>query len=161
MQTTVSRQQATATLIIGCSIAFLIIFAGALSAATQQEQEVIVQLMCPCPDKCGKALENCTCSNSVEYKTEIRNLLGTGQAVDDIVEVFVDKYGETVRTAPKMSGFGLTAYLMPLAMITFGTLVAILLIRRWTRKQACIDSLPEITAEEEEKIKEMVSKWKS
>ena len=73
-------------------------------------------LMCKCDDKCGKVLINCTCDTSKETRKVLMSKLKSGLTVDQIVQQYVDKYGETILSAPTKSGFNLSAWIIRLRL---------------------------------------------
>mgnify|MGYP001572931317 CR=1 FL=1 len=78
------------------------------------------QLMCKCDDKCGKVLINCTCSTSDKTRAKFSKMLESGITVEQIVKMQVDKYGETVLSAPTKFGFNLTAWMTPFVALVAG-----------------------------------------
>jgi len=107
-------------------------------AATAPAAVVIADLenalMCQCDDECGKVLVNCTCDTAKETRADFRKKLESGLTVDQVIQVYVDKYGETVLSAPTKSGFNLTAWLTPFAAIVGGGLGIRKIVRAWLRK---------------------------
>ncbi len=59
--------------------------------------------------------------------------LESGLTVDQIVKQYVDKYGETVLSAPTKSGFNLTAWITPFAALVIGGFGVRKVIRSWVR----------------------------
>lgn len=91
-------------------------------------------LMCKCDDECGKVLINCTCDTAKETKKDFRKKLESGLTVEQVIQVYVDKYGETALSAPTKSGFNLTAWLTPFAAILGGGLGIRKIVQAWLRK---------------------------
>ena len=90
-------------------------------------------LMCKCDDKCGKVLINCTCDTSKETRKILTGKLESGLTVDQIVKQYVDKYGETILSAPSKSGFNLSAWIMPFAALAIGGFGVRKVIKSWVR----------------------------
>ncbi len=112
----------------------LLLLAGPSSAfAASQMADLENALMCKCDDKCGKVLINCTCDTSKETRKSLMANLKSGLTVDQIIKGYVDKYGETVLSAPTKSGFNLTAWIMPFAALVIGGFGVRKVIRSWTR----------------------------
>ncbi len=109
--------------------------APALNAATQME-DLENALMCKCDDKCGKVMINCTCDTAKKTRGDFRQKLASGLTVDQVVQIYVDKYGETVLSAPSKSGFNLTAWITPFAVLIVGGVGVRKIIRSWTQKAA-------------------------
>ncbi len=115
---------------------FAVLFLGLtspLNAATQMA-DLENALMCKCDDKCGKVMINCTCDTSKKTREDFRQKLASGLTVDQVVQIYVDKYGETVLSAPSKSGFNLTAWITPFAVLIVGGVGVRKIIRSWTQK---------------------------
>ena len=91
-------------------------------------------LMCQCKDKCGKVLVNCTCDTAKETRRDLKTKLESGLSVQQIVQLYVDRYGETVLSAPTKSGFNLSAWVTPFIALVIGGLGVRQVIRSWTRR---------------------------
>ena len=114
--------------------AALIVLAGPATVwAASQLADLENALMCKCDDKCGKVLINCTCDTSKETRRTLTGKLESGLTVDQIVQQYVDKYGETVLSAPTKSGFNLSAWIMPFAALAIGGFGVHKVIQSWTR----------------------------
>jgi cytochrome c-type biogenesis protein CcmH len=59
-----------------------------------------------------------------------------GMTGDEVIAAYVAKHGEKILIAPDASGFNLFAWLGPLALLLVGTVVIVLLVRRWSAKKA-------------------------
>ena len=104
-----------------------VVFAATLMADLENA------LMCKCDDKCGKVLINCTCDTSKETRKALMSKLESGLTFDQIVKQYVDKYGETVLSAPSKSGFNLLAWITPFAALVIGGFGVRQVIRSWVR----------------------------
>jgi len=115
-------------------VAVLFVLAGPATVwAASQLADLENALMCKCDDKCGKVLINCTCDTSKETRRTLTGKLKSGLTVDQIVQQYVDKYGETVLSAPTKSGFNLTAWIMPFAALAIGGFGVRKVIKSWVR----------------------------
>ena len=114
------------------------------------------QLMCKCDDKCGKVLINCTCSTSDKTRAKFSKMLESGITVEQIVKMQVDKYGETVLSAPTKFGFNLTAWMTPFLALVAGGFGVRKVLLAWVGKKGNIDSIEAPVAES--KISEKYSK---
>ncbi len=99
------------------------------------------QLMCKCDDKCGKVLINCTCSTSDKTRAKFSKMLESGITVEQIVKMQVDKYGETVLSAPTKFGFNLTAWMTPFVALVAGGFGVRRVLLAWVGKKGEIDSI--------------------
>ncbi len=115
-------------------IAVLVLLAGPTTVwAASQLADLENALMCKCDDKCGKVLINCTCDTSKETRKTLTSKLESGLTVDQIVQQYVDKYGETVLSAPTKSGFNLSAWIMPFVALAIGGFGVRKVIQSWVR----------------------------
>ena len=92
------------------------------------------QLMCKCDDKCGKVLINCTCSTADKNRKKFTKMLESGLTVDQIVQQQIEKYGETVLSAPTKNGFNLTAWVIPFGALMIGGVGLRRLLNGWVGK---------------------------
>jgi cytochrome c-type biogenesis protein CcmH len=99
-------------------------------------QDLENQLMCKCDDKCGKVLINCTCSTSDKTRAKFSKMLESGITVEQIVKIQVDKYGETVLSAPTKFGFNLTAWMTPFVALVAGGFGVRKVLLAWVGKKS-------------------------
>jgi cytochrome c-type biogenesis protein CcmH len=64
----------------------------------------------------------------------VRERLIQGESPDEILAYFASRYGEWVLLTPPARGFALVAWLAPLGALVGGLGVAVLVLRRWTRR---------------------------
>jgi cytochrome c-type biogenesis protein CcmH len=115
-------------------VAALLVLAGPVTVwAASQMADLENALMCKCDDKCGKVLINCTCDTSKETRKTLMSKLESGLTVDQIIKQYVDKYGETVLSAPTKSGFNLSAWITPFAALVIGGFGVRKVIQSWVR----------------------------
>ena len=88
----------------------------------------------------GKLIAPCCWSQTVaehrseaseQMRREVRDMIRKGLSHRQIVDFYIDKYGERILAAPRPRGFNLTAYILPGAALVAGAGVVILLLRRW------------------------------
>ena len=68
-------------------------------------------------------------------KSFIRARIAAGDSKHEIKDALVAQFGSEVLAKPPGGGFGLLAWLLPLAAVVGGALAAALLIRAWSRRQ--------------------------
>lgn len=130
-------------------IAALLLCAGpSAGLAATQMADLENALMCQCDDKCGKVLINCTCDTSKETRHTLMAKLGSGLTVDQIIQQYVDKYGETVLSAPTKTGFNLTAWITPFAALVIGGFGVRKVVHSWVRTASAGDDSKADDAEE-------------
>lgn len=106
---------------------------GAVFAATQMD-DLENALMCNCKDKCGKVLINCTCDHSKKMRKDLQGHLDSGLNVKQIVQVYVNEFGETILSAPTKSGFNLSAWITPFVALVIGGVGVRQIMRKWIKR---------------------------
>lgn len=91
--------------------------------------------------------------------SELGKRVDEGLSDQQIVTYFVDKYGTTVLAAPPVSGFNLTAWIMPFAALLVGSLAAIYFARKFRSRWASAPTdVPEL-AKYHDKVEEELKKF--
>jgi len=120
--------KALAALLIG-----IVLIAGTPALAGQKDVEE--RLTCQCG--CGLTVHTCNhlqCSFAIPVRTDITKSLAAGEAADDIIDRYMNKYGEKILSSPTHIGFNLVAWYGPyLALLLAGTII-IITMRRWTSR---------------------------
>lgn len=103
--------------------------------ANASVKEVTSALACQC-GTCGLTLETCAsgmpeCGWAAQARQTISRLTKQGRSNEEIIDYFVSRDGEKVLAAPTRSGFNLTAWLMPFAVIGLGGVGILLALRVW------------------------------
>jgi cytochrome c-type biogenesis protein CcmH len=65
----------------------------------------------------------------------VRARLAAGDSPEQVIQYFVDKYGEWILLKPRRAGFNWLVWLAPYASIAVGLGVFAFLVRRWTRRR--------------------------
>lgn len=92
-------------------------------------------LMCQCG--CGATISNCAmehCHSSEPIREEIATRLQAGESVESIIQVFVDRYGLVILSAPPAEGFYWTAWLTPFVALLVGLFVLVVILRSWRHR---------------------------
>ena len=66
----------------------------------------------------------------------VRDRLAAGDTPDQVIQYFVDKYGEWILLKPRRHGFNWLVWLAPYAAVAVGLGVFTIVVRRWTRRRA-------------------------
>jgi cytochrome c-type biogenesis protein CcmH len=141
---------------LSCIISALIfsfLFAAPAVAQDLSVDDVARQLICMCG--CNSVLPDCVhleCGVRESMRGEIAAQLAAGKSKAEIVQFFVDRYGEVVLSAPPKKGFNLTAWLTPFLALAAGGGVVYLLLRNWVfqGKSPAVTPSPEHSAIDEE-----------
>lgn len=114
-------------LLIGCSAP-----EGGASL-DEQAQDIYHSLMCPiCP---GQTIAQSQTELSAQMRAIVREKLEQGETREEILQFFVERYGETVLAAPPKSGFNLVVWLVPATGIILGGVLLWWIVRRWVRRE--------------------------
>lgn len=132
-------------------VALFTLFPIRADAATLSD--VSNQLVCQCG--CTQILKSCnhiSCMVRDVMNTVISQQLSEGQSEAQIIQFFVDQYGEQVLAALPKRGFNLMAWILPFAVLLVGGGVIYFSIRRWVRRdgQLQVSANAETTVEDDE-----------
>jgi cytochrome c-type biogenesis protein CcmH len=90
-----------------------VLFCVGVSAKTATVDEVAGKISCFCGTCPHLVVTNCGCSVADQIKGDVQKMINSGMTEDQILNVFVSRYGQTVLAAPPKKGFNLTAWLIP------------------------------------------------
>lgn len=82
---------------------------------------VAKQLFCPVCE--NTPLDVCPTQACAQWRDQIRSMLAEGKTEDEIIQYFVDTYGDRVLNEPPLTGLNWLAYIVPPLVILFGALV--------------------------------------
>ncbi len=86
---------------------------------------------------CGchpQSVHDCACGRAAGMRVEIHGLISQGMSGDEVIAQYVSRVGDQIRIVPTAEGFNLVAWLGPLFALLAGSMLMILLIRRWARR---------------------------
>jgi cytochrome c-type biogenesis protein CcmH len=99
--------------------------------------------------QCGCTLDVYTCRTtdfscrvSPAMHRDVMGLVAGGYDAQEIIDAFVDNYGERVLMAPRKSGFDLVAWFAPGVGMIAGVVGVALLLRRWRSQPKVIARRP-------------------
>ena len=97
------------------------------------------------------------CQVSPAMHRDIISLVAGGYSAQEILDAFVQTYGESALMAPKREGFNLAGYLVPFAVLGVGAVALVTVLRRMQRKPALavsgVTALPGVAATPDEMAK--------
>ncbi|MFQ5914284.1 MAG: cytochrome c-type biogenesis protein CcmH [Nitrospinota bacterium] len=117
-----------------------------LGAALQAEPapdplDIAKSIMSPvCP---GRLIADCPSPEAEQLREVIRRQVAQGKSKQEIVDYFVEVYGQSVLPAPPQRGFFLTAWYLPLALMLSGGGIIFVLVRIWARGEKGEETPPE------------------
>jgi cytochrome c-type biogenesis protein CcmH len=129
----------------------------------RDELEHHLHCQCGCPlDIYTCRTTDFTCPVSPRMHHDVMALVQGGYSAQEILDAFVNVYGERVLMEPTKTGFNLTGYLAPFAALGGGAALVITLIRKWRPTPAegtPVDTLPvDASADELARIEAAVRK---
>jgi cytochrome c-type biogenesis protein CcmH len=104
---------------------------GAASAAPPNAADLETELVCPI---CETTLDQSNAPVAERMKAVIRERIAAGDSEEEIKAALVAQFGRGVLAEPPEGGFGLLAWLLPLAGLVGGAVVVALLVRAWSRR---------------------------
>ena len=129
--------------LVGLALA-LVLAAGAAAqarrVAEQRVQDVAAQLRCVVCQNLSVA--DSPSEMASQMRAIVRERLEAGEAPEQVVQYFVERYGEWILLSPRRHGFNLLVWAMPAVAVAVGfTLVGLVLVR-WTRRGAAAGPVP-------------------
>jgi len=104
---------------------------AAAPAARASLPDIERQVMCAA---CGVPLNIAESPQADRERAFIQSLIAQGQDTAQIKRALVGQYGSRVLATPSHSGFGLTAYLVPIAVAAALAALLAVLLPRWRRR---------------------------
>ncbi len=103
---------------------------------TSRVEKLGHQMMCMC--SCGQILMECNhvgCTYSDTMRHELTAAVDAGKTDQEVLAMFVEKYGTTVLAAPTHSGFDRVAWILPYVALIGGIGGVALIVRAWHKRQ--------------------------
>ena len=113
-------------------VAFGVLAVSAQAASPPNAADLEAELVCPV---CETTLDQSDAPVAQRMKAFIRERIAAGDTEQEIKDSLVAEFGSGVLATPPKSGFGLVAWLLPLAALAAGVLTVVLLVRRWSRRR--------------------------
>jgi cytochrome c-type biogenesis protein CcmH len=89
------------------------------------------QLYCPVCE--NTPLDVCPTEACRDWREHIRLMLSEGKTEDEVLQYFVDQYGDRVLSAPPATGLNWLIYLIPPIIILLGALLLFRSFKEWTK----------------------------
>lgn len=125
----------------------------ALHVNEPQVYEVAAQLRCVVCQNLSVADSPSEMAN--QMRAIVRERLARGESPEQVIEYFVDKYGEWILLSPRTRGFTLLVWVVPFVAVAIGLALVAVRLRRWTRLRRTRQpaALPAIEASMSERIR--------
>jgi cytochrome c-type biogenesis protein CcmH len=108
------------------------IVASTGAAAPPRAAALEAELVCPV---CETTLDQSNAPIAQQMKLFIRERIAAGDSEQEIKDKLVAEFGPGVIAEPPGGGFGLLAWLLPLAALAAGVVAVVVLVRIWTRRE--------------------------
>jgi len=88
-----------------------------------------------------------------QMRAIVRERLEAGESPAQVVQYFVDRYGDWILLSPRRSGFTLLVWLAPLVAVALGFAIVGVLVWKWTRRPASTGAAPRVDPAMRERIR--------
>lgn len=103
---------------------------GTVGIANDTEKRLFESLICTCG--CPReTLGTCTCGTAHARRDELRGLLETGKSVEQIQELYGQRYGLAGLAVPPNRGIGRAVWAVPIVAILIGAGAVLFALRKW------------------------------
>ena len=130
------------SLLVTVALVAMIVPAQALAASDWSYTGIQTELMCPTCK--GERLDISTAPAANRVRAFLLRAHAQGTSKSQVESELVDQFGPQVLAAPPRSGFGLVAWLAPIAAVLVGVVLAIWLARRWLRTRPAAAERPDV-----------------
>jgi cytochrome c-type biogenesis protein CcmH len=120
------------TRLAGVVVIATLLLAGAAAAAPPNAADLESELVCPV---CETTLDQSNAPIAEKMKAFIRARIAAGDSEQQIKDALVAQFGPEVLAKPPDGGFGLLAWLLPLAALVGGAVAVGFLIRSWSSRR--------------------------
>ena len=118
------------------ALALLALLVPASLAETSNWTVVGIQTELMCPTCKGERLDISTAPAADRVRAYLVRAHAQGWSKDHVKSALVAQFGPQVLAAPPRSGFGLIAWVAPIAAVLAGAVLAVWLARRWLRRRS-------------------------
>ncbi len=132
----------TIVVLVAALWSFLSLNAATHKTLDQRVQEVGAQLKCPVCQ--GASVADSPSLLAQQMRGSIREQLQAGKSEQEVMQYFVNSYGQGIVWTPQWQGFTLLAWLVPIVLLLGGVGFLFLTLREWRA------SVPESTGEDEQ-----------
>ena len=140
--------------------ALVVALAAASAAAAAQDPpraaDLEAEIVCPV---CETTLDQSNAPVAERMKLYIRQRIAAGDTEDEIKDALVAEFGPGVLARPPGGGFGLLAWLLPLAGLVGGAIVIAVLVRAWSRGRPAAGPEEPLDPELERRVDEELARF--
>lgn len=144
--------------LVALALALGALVPGVAIAAPPNAADLEAELVCPV---CETTLDQSTAPVAERMKTFIRVRIAAGDSEGEIKDALVAEFGPGVIAEPPDGGFGLLAWVLPLAAAGAGIVVVARLVRRWSRRGPAEPAEPALDPELERLVDDELARYDS
>ncbi len=130
--------------------------APAWAAEPPNAADLEAELVCPV---CETTLDQSNAPVAERMKLFIRQRIAAGDTEQEIKDALVAEFGPGVLATPPKSGFGLLAWILPLAALVAGASTVAVLVRSWSRRRAPSSPESPLDPELERRVDEELARF--
>lgn len=145
-----------ALLLVLLALALVPATAAAASASLVDIEDEVMCVSCEIPLNIAESAQ------ADQQREFIRARIEQGQTKEQIKSALVAEYGRDVLALPESEGFGITAYIVPLALVALLAGGLALLLPRWRRRTAsaaAADDDPALSTAEGRRLDEELARY--
>jgi cytochrome c-type biogenesis protein CcmH len=143
-------------------LATLLVLGGLAVASTgvaanpPRAADLEAEIVCPV---CETTLDQSNAPIAERMKAFIRARIAAGDSEEQIKDALVAQFGTGVLAEPPGGGFGLLAWLLPLAALLAGAVVVGILVRSWSRRRGPPPSEAPLDPDLERRVDEELARF--
>lgn len=123
-----------------------------------QVREIAQQLRCPVCQ--GLSVGDSPSELANEMRDVVREQLRQGKTPEEVLDYFVQRYGEWILLAPPKRGFNLVIWVLPFLLLPVGALVVYTRTRRWVRnRRVSVSPSPAVDAKYSERLQHEIDSY--
>jgi cytochrome c-type biogenesis protein CcmH/NrfF len=114
---------------------------------TDRAKQIGGKFMCMC--NCSQVLTQCNhvgCTTSASMLKGLDQAVARGDSEEKITQALVQEFGTKVYAEPPKSGLSLVAWTLPSIYLVAGTILVILVISRWRKRNVSLAAAPGMRA---------------
>lgn len=137
---------------------FFFLTIQANEAIDDQVRRIAHELRCPTCQ--GLSVKESEAGIAMNMKSKIKSLLKEGKSESEIIQFFVDRYGEWILRNPQKKGFNLLLWTLPGILTVLAIILFFLSAKNWVSKTT-VNTKPELSAEEKLQIEKDLDRFNS
>ena len=122
------------TVVVSASVLSSSAYAQTPEPAFSESEALGIDRMIMCPVCPAETIDQAQVEISRQMKVIVREMLAEGKDRDDILDFFVERYGQDILAAPPKSGADLVAWLLPVGGVIAALAAVFFIIRSMTRR---------------------------